>query len=195
MKMTDIEKFFVNSRWNARRRIKYARTLLGFIKLEGELDCLEVGCGNGAVSRDFALSHDARVVGIDLDLAQVKLAREDSSAIPNLTFLVADATRLPFDDNRFNIVMSFQVMHHIANWLDALGEIRRVLRPEGYFIYADIIYTEWLARLGRSFQHSYGITTMEDLNAFVRKNNFTKVHVSRRNSLMWYNFEAIYQSN
>ncbi len=195
MKMTGVEKFFVNSRWNARRRIRNTQKLLSYATLEGKPDCLEIGCGNGAISRDLARRYGARVVGIDLDTEQVKLAQEGMNDAPRAGFLVADAKRLPFEDSRFDVVLSFQVMHHIPDWLNALAEMKRVLKPGGYFIYADIIFTGWLARLGRSFEHSYGITTIEDLEAFVRNNGLSAVHTSRKNSLVWYHYEAVYRSN
>lgn len=195
MRMSGVEKFFVNSPWNAKRRIRNTQKLLGYATLEGWLDCLEVGCGNGAVSRDFAARYGARVIGIDVDPEQVELAQVGTNNIPDVKFLVADATHLPFEDNRFDVVMSFQVMHHISRWLDALAEVKRVLKPKGYFVYADIIYAGWLARLGRSFQHSYGITTIDDLDTFIQNNSLSTIHASRKNSLMWYSYEAVYQSN
>jgi ubiquinone/menaquinone biosynthesis C-methylase UbiE len=200
MRMSDIEKFFVNSQWHARNRIKSAQKLFDFAQLAGQPDCLEIGCGNGAVSVHFARKYDSSVVGTDVDPAQVELAQKSVTTSPNIKFLVADATGLPFEDSRFDVVMSFQVMHHIVNWLDALREARRVLKPGGYFIYSDIIFTETAARLGRFLlkrfgSNMYGITTMQDLNSFVESSGFSTVHISRKNSLMWYNLEAVYQSH
>jgi ubiquinone/menaquinone biosynthesis C-methylase UbiE len=110
-------------------------------------------------------------------------------------FMATDATNLPFPDNDFDIVLSFGVMHHISNWLDALEEIKRVLKPKGHFIYFDLIYPELIAKLGRSFKHSYGITTMHDLDSFMQENSFSTVHASLKKSLIWHHYEAVYQRN
>ena len=200
MRISGIEKFFVNSQWHARRRIASAQKLFDFAQLAGKPDCLEIGCGNGAVSVHFARKYASAVVGTDVDPEQVELAQKGVVALPNVKFLVADATSLPFEDSRFDVVMSFQVMHHIANWLDAMREARRVLKPGGYFIYSDIIFTEPVARLGRFLlkrfgSNMYGITTMHDLDSFIENSGFSTVHISRKNSLMWYNLEAVYRSN
>ena len=193
MKMVKIEKWFMNRPQHARQAINRAEELLHFVNVKEKQNFLEVGCGNGAVSKYVAKKYLLNVTGVDIDTEQIKLAQENTGDIPNIHFLEVDATNLPSQDNDFDIVLSFGVMHHISNWSDALGEIRRVLKPKGYFIYADIIFTELMAKFGRSFKHSYGITTMHDLSSFIKKNGFSAVHASLRKSLIWHHFEAAYQ--
>jgi ubiquinone/menaquinone biosynthesis C-methylase UbiE len=156
---------------------------------------LEVGCGNGAVCRYVAENYLWNVTGVDVDPEQIQLARESSNDIQNLRFLEADATNLPFQDNDFDIVLSFGTTHHIPNWLDALKEIRRVLKPEGYFIYYDLLYSRPLAKLGRSFKHSYGIPTMPELNSFIQESRFSVIHTMTKNSIIWHDYQAVYHSN
>ncbi len=193
MKMVKIEKWFMNRPQHAKQAIKRAEKLMHFVNVKEKQDFLEVGCGNGAVSKYVAEKYLLNVTGVDVDPEQIKLAQENIGDIPNIHFLEVDATNLPFQDNDFDIVLSFGVMHHISNWLDALGEIRRVLKPEGYFIYADIIFTELIAEFGRLFKHSYGITTMDDLNSFIQKNGFSTIHASMTNALIWHHCEFVYQ--
>ncbi len=195
MKLVRIEKWFMNRPQHAKQAIKRAEKLLHFVNVKEKQNFLEVGCGNGAVSQYVAKKYLLNVTGVDIDTEQIKLAQENTGDMPNIHFLEVDATNLPFQDNDFDIVLSFGVMHHISNWLDALGEIRRVLKPKGYFVYADLIYPELIAKFGRSFKHSYGITTMHDLNSFIQKNGFSTIHTSLRKSLIWHHFEAVYQSN
>ena len=200
MKIGKIEKIFVNSAWHAKRRIDSAQKLFDLAKLGGKPDCLEIGCGNGAVSLHFAKKYRSKVIGTDVDPEQIALALEGVTDTPIIGFLVADATNLPFEDNRFDVVMSFQVMHHISNWFDALKEIRRVLRPSGYFIYSDLVYPELVAKFGRFItnrcgMNMYGITTMQELNSFMENNGFSALHTSSNYPLLWYHFEAVYQRN
>ena len=105
----------------------------------------------------------------------------------------ADATHLAFKDNSFDIVLSFGVMHHIYNWLDAMEEIKRVLRPKSYFIYMDLVYHELTAKIGRAVSRNYGITTLKDLNSFIEKSNFSIIRESLSKSLLWNEYEAVYQ--
>ena len=195
MKMVKLEKWFINSQRHAERVIGRTEKLLRFTDVKENQNFLEVGCGIGAVSKYVAGKYPLNVTGIDIDPEQVQLAQKGINDVPNIHFLAAEATNLPFPDNDFDIVLSFGVTHHISNWLDALREIKRVLKPGGYFIYVDLMYSKLLARFGRSFKHSYGMTTTPDLNSFIRENHFSTIHTSLKKALIWNNHEAVYQRN
>ena len=196
MKIGEIEKKFVNSPRNVKKVVDCAERLVRFLNLSGRQNFLEVGCGNGAVSKYIARNYGLNVTGIDVDPKQIELAQKNTiEAIQNIHFLEVDTTHLPFQDNDFDIVLSFFVMHHIPNWLDALEEIKRVLKPGGYFIYADLVYPRLIATIGKSFQHNYGVTTIHDLNLFIEENKFSIIHASLSKSLIWNNYEAVYQKN
>ena len=195
MKMTGFEKWFINRSRHAERVTERAEELLRSVNMQGKQNFLEVGCGNGAVCKYVAEKYRLNVTGIDVDPEQIHLAQENISDIPDISFQVVDGTKLPFPDNDFDIVLSFGVMHHISNWQDALKEIKRVLKPEGHFIYRDLVYPELIAKFGRSFKHSYGIITNNDLDAVIYKSGFSTIHTSRKNSLIWYELEAVYQSD
>jgi ubiquinone/menaquinone biosynthesis C-methylase UbiE len=193
MRMSKIEKWFMNRPQHGMRAINRVEKLLDFTNVKEKQKLLEVGCGSGAVSKYIAKKYLLNVTGTDIDPEQVQLARENINDIPNIHFLEADATNLPFQDNDFDIVLSFGVMHHISNWLDALKEIRRILRPGGYFIYFDVLYPKWVAKIGKSFKHNYGITTIDDLNSFIRKSNLSTIHSSLSKSLILNHYEAVYK--
>ncbi len=195
MKLTRIEKRVMTSPQHAKQAVNRAKKLLQFASLEGKENFLEVGCGSGAVSKYVASNYDANITAIDLDPVLIELAQKSVHDMPNIHFLAADATHLPFLDKGFDVVLSFGVMHHISNWLDALKEIHRVLRPEGWFVYADIVYPRLVAKIARSFRHSYGVTTTHDLNLFVEGNNFSSIHTSLSKSLLWNWCEAVYRRN
>lgn len=190
----------MNRTHHAQRVINRAERLFSFVDMRGKQNFLEVGCGSGAVSQHVAKKYLFNVAGVDVDPDQIQRAQEGVDDIANMHFLVADSTSLPFQDNLFGIVLSFGVMHHIANWLDALGEIRRVLKPKGYFVYYDLVYREGVARFGRTLANrfdmkSYGITTAHDLDSFIGRGSFSTIHTSQKGSLLWYELEAVYQSN
>ena len=194
MKMVRFEKWFINSEKHGQKVIDRADKLLKLIDKQGDLNYLEVGCGNGSVCKYLAENYPWKVTGVDVDPIQIQLAKERSKHLENVRFLEADATKLSFGDNEFDVVLSFGTTHHIPDWSRALTEMRRVLKPEGYFIYYDLIYPKLLARLGRSFKHSYGIVTMPELASFIQSSGYSEIHTSKRNSLIWYDYEAVYKS-
>jgi len=96
-----------------------------------DLAVLEVGCGLGTDGAQFAKA-GARYTGIDLTDAAVELAKRrfELFDLPG-TFRVADAERLDFPDNSFDLVYSHGVLHHTPDTPTAVCEIHRVLRPGG----------------------------------------------------------------
>lgn len=92
---------------------------------------LDVGSGNGYILSHYA-SHGADVTGVDITQAGVDLCRKrfDLQKLSG-TFQVADAERLPFPDNTFDLVCSMGVLHHTPRTDAAVAELRRVLKPGG----------------------------------------------------------------
>ena len=63
----------------------------------------------------------------------------------------ADATSLPFADARFDAVLAVFVWHHVGDWGAATREARRVLRPGGTLILADLLSATFGGPVGRLF--------------------------------------------
>jgi len=96
-----------------------------------DLRVLEIGCGLGTDGAQFARA-GADYTGIDLTQAAVDLAKRHFELL-NLpgAFRIADAERLDFPDNFFDVVYSHGVLHHTPDTAGAVREIHRVLRPGG----------------------------------------------------------------
>ena len=104
----------------------YRKGLVDFIG-EGSGRALEVGCGEGRVSRELKrLGY--HVTASDAVAAMVEAAREGNSADD---YRVAGLGDLPFDDESFDLVMAYNVLMDVEDVPGALREIRRVLKPEG----------------------------------------------------------------
>ncbi len=86
------------------------------------LDVLDVGCGNGGISEVLA-DDGNQVWGVDVE-------DKRSDGFPT-HFEVVDSERLPFVDNKFDVVVSHHVIEHVEDQLLHLRELRRVLRPNG----------------------------------------------------------------
>lgn len=90
---------------------------------------LDGACGTGYGSRILAEAGAAEVVGVDLD--EEVIAELRSAAGAGLAFEPADLRRLPFGDDEFDLIVSFETIEHVPDPEVVLDEFRRVLRPDG----------------------------------------------------------------
>jgi ubiquinone/menaquinone biosynthesis C-methylase UbiE len=191
MKLGKLEKWLVKSEVHSQRVASRADRLMEFVKVREDYKFLEVGCGAGAVSKFIEQKFLMDVTGIDVDPELIEIAQKGIGSSQNIRFQVADATELPFEDQQFDVILSIGVMHHIKTWKNALLEIRRVLKPYGYFIYSDLIYHNWFAKAGKMFRHIHGITSFPELNTFFADNNFATIHCELRDSLLWAWYDTV----
>jgi SAM-dependent methyltransferase len=89
---------------------------------------LEVGCGEGRVSRDLA-ARGHRVTGIDASPTLVRAAAERD---PGGEYVVGTAEALPFAAASFGLVVAYNVLMDVADMPAAVAEAARVLRPGGH---------------------------------------------------------------
>ena len=93
---------------------------------------LDLCCGTGDMA--FALrrqSKDARITGADFSHAMLKLAAQKSNSQNSVRWIEADALRLPFASESFDLVTSAFGFRNLADYDAGLAEIRRVLKPGG----------------------------------------------------------------
>jgi len=101
---------------------------------------LDVACGPGLVSCAFARVA-WQVTGIDLTPAMIERARALAAEqrLTNLIFQLGDVLPLPFPDAAFSIVVSRFAFHHFLDPAAVLAEMRRVCRPGGRVVVADLM--------------------------------------------------------
>ncbi len=94
---------------------------------------LDVACGEGYGSALLADVAEA-VDGVDIAVEAVSSARSTYGTRANLRFHEASATRLPFANASFDLVISFETVEHLLEQEQMLEELRRVLRPDGILV-------------------------------------------------------------
>ena len=110
---------------------------------------LEVSCGHGGGASWLARTlRPAGYTGLDLNAAGVAFCR-GRHHVPGLTFVQGDAENLPFADATFDAVINVEASHCYPHFPRFLGEVARVLRPGGDFLYADFRFKESLAEWER----------------------------------------------
>lgn len=95
---------------------------------------LDAACGTGYGSAILSKTA-ASVFGVDISKEAISYAKNNYSA-PNISFSVADIESLPFEDNFFDVVVSFETIEHVDTQKQEkfLSEVKRTLKKDGIFI-------------------------------------------------------------
>ncbi|MGH9358358.1 MAG: class I SAM-dependent methyltransferase [Terriglobia bacterium] len=103
---------------------------------------LDVGAGPGSILLKIAeRSPGLKLMGVDRSPAMITYARRSASAqglTGRVNFCLADAVRLPFVDERFAIIWSNSVLHHLSDPAMAFSEISRVAKAGGVVLLRDL---------------------------------------------------------
>jgi SAM-dependent methyltransferase len=99
-------------------------------QISGTDDVLDVGCGTGALTREIVkhVSNEGSVTGFDLSENMLSIARQ---VCPGAHFQQGNIVSLPFDESSFDAVVSAFMLMFVPDPKQAIGEMRRVLRPSG----------------------------------------------------------------
>lgn len=95
---------------------------------------LEVGIGTGRIAMKL-LARELQIVGVDLSMAMMReLVRKIQGGGNRISLAQADAVRLPFPGESFDVVYAVHVFHLVPDWRAGLEEARRTLRRGGIFL-------------------------------------------------------------
>lgn len=95
---------------------------------------LDIGCGEGRFCR-MLNERDAHTVGVDCTAALIEEARRRDAVA---SYLIADATILPFPDSSFDLCISYIALVDIQDYRRAIAEMMRVLKPGGRVVFANL---------------------------------------------------------
>lgn len=91
---------------------------------------LEIGCGSGFGAELLMELEPRDYTGVDLMPVQVESAQQRN--LSNARFMEMDAANLDaFEDETFDSVVIFRILHHMPEWRSTLKECNRVVRPGG----------------------------------------------------------------
>ena len=112
---------------------------VGSVNLKG-LDVLEIGSGRGGGSSYIMRYRNPNsVTGIDFSKNAIEFCNRNYS-IKGLSFCHGDAESLPFENRKFDVVVNVESSHCYADIGAFLSEVYRILKPNGYFLFADFRY-------------------------------------------------------
>ena len=191
--MGKIEKSFVNSKRHAQKNLELVERLFNRLDLRNTARVLEIGCGVGIVSAHLTNRYTMDVIGTDLDSDQIAMAKTYNNESEYLNFVIADATELPFFNQKFDMVLSIYVLHHIGNWKNTLKEINRVLKKNGYFIFYDFAYSKFTTRIFSPIVKNYGLYSIDDVSHCLRRNGFKVIHTEEPKGLIMKKYSVVFR--
>ena len=111
------------------------RTNLDFLAqtnlLQPEDKILEIGCGIGTIVAELA-GQGRDIRGTDISQVAIEYGRRK---YPGIRLEVQPAEELAFEDGAFDAVLSFDLFEHIARIDRHVAEVRRLLKPGGYYLF------------------------------------------------------------
>jgi len=108
---------------------------------------LDVGCGfGGTIASINERLKNMELVGVNIDERQLARAREivKPAETNHIEFIEADACKLPFENNSFDVVLAVECIFHFPSRELFFQEAKRVLRPGGYLAICDFVPVEML---------------------------------------------------
>lgn len=147
--------------------------------LEGDVRLLDLGCGPGSITADFAnhVGDGGSIVGVDQSPDAIAIARAEATR-PNVEYREGSVYELPFPDESFDVAYGHQILQHLSDPVAALQEVRRVLRPGGLVAVRD-------ADFGSMTHHPHtpGLDTWLELYCTVARSNGGEPDAGRRLAL------------
>jgi ubiquinone/menaquinone biosynthesis C-methylase UbiE len=120
---------------------QFITDLLATGGVTGEI--LDLGTGTARIPLLLCeAKEDCRIVAVDLSIGMLDIARlnvELANHVDRILLSRIDAKSLPFDNNRFDAVMSNSIVHHLAAPESAFAEAIRVCRSEGLLFFRDLM--------------------------------------------------------
>lgn len=111
-----------------------ARSIIQGAELKEGMTVLELGCGTGEYSKEFA-EGNVQLISLDISLEMAKVAR--SKAGKGVQFVVCNAEQLPFKDDGFDAVVGNAILHHFPDLSAALQEVRRIKKQPAKIVFRE----------------------------------------------------------
>lgn len=124
------------------------RTVINFTKnlnINKNNRILEIGTSTGFTAIELAKLTNCKITAIDINEDSLAIAKKNAVAYGvenNITFLKADATDLPFEDEEFDFIFAGNIISYIPQREKALFEYKRVLTNNGVLFVTPMYYIE-----------------------------------------------------
>ena len=179
---------------NSQNQFQWAQELIPKLKLCGNEELLDIGCGDGKITAEIAKClPNGRATGIDSSAQMINLAQSTfpKQEYHNLSFQVMDARKIAFD-NEFDLIFSNAALHWIVDQKAVLKGIQRKLKSRGRLvvqmagkgnakdvisILSDLLPESPWKQFFEGFTFPYGFFSAEEYRTFLDEAGLKPLHV------------------
>ena len=120
----------------------YIGNTLNFVNqwaaIPAEANVLDIACGTGEFERLLLqVNPNQQILGIDISTEMLAIAQQKLDGYASVKFEQGSATKIPAVDEQFDVVICASSFHYFDQPMDALAEMKRVLKPEGKIVILD----------------------------------------------------------
>ncbi len=126
---------------------------------------LELGCGTGDMwkGKSSLASRCSRLILSDFSAGMLEKAKETLKEESGIEYRVVDIQEIPYPDQSFDAVIANMMLYHVPDLAKGLGEVRRVLKDEGFFYCATYGGHGMMEYIGSLFSE-YGVDSRINSN-------------------------------
>jgi 2-polyprenyl-3-methyl-5-hydroxy-6-metoxy-1,4-benzoquinol methylase len=157
---------------------------------------LEIGCNSGRFLDLIRQQGYINIIGLDISETAISMAVTDK-----IQLVSYDGDNIPFSNNFFDVVLSFDVIEHIPDSQKHFSEVFRILKPRGiYFFQTPNKYfnSVWSTLESKSFtkwrESHCSLHSVRDLKKRAQVNDFVIVKFFKQSLLTEYNKQKIKKS-
>lgn len=174
MDLTRFERIVIESNYWGRQRKKEITVLTEGIDC-GNCKILNIGCGRSNLTQSHIEAKE--IINIDVE------------SFSNLD-LVASASRLPFGSDEFDVIFFLRVLHHIDNFLEAMNEALRCVKPGGLILISEPheLAVKMMDRSGLT-SHPKKIIKKKNVKEFVKKHGLTITKEAHKIFWFYYGYQ------
>ena len=154
---------------------------------------LEIGCNIGSLLNLLSKSGFTQITGIDIATDAIKYGKNKYPKLKN-NLLISKGDMIPFKDNEFDVVLSFDLLEHMPNVNNYLNEVHRVLKPNGIYLFQTpnkIINIPWTVLVTKSLTewkiYHCSLQTYWGLQKCLLDNSFRDISIQKRVTTTKYN--------
>jgi ubiquinone/menaquinone biosynthesis C-methylase UbiE len=121
---------------NFKNQLSLYLSLFDNLKIKNK-NILEVGCGRGGGIKKLSKYFNfTEIHACDLNKNNIEYCKVNNKA--NIDFKVSNAENLDYSDNYFDIIINVESSHNYKNYPLFFNEVKRILKPDGIFLYTDV---------------------------------------------------------